>query len=341
MKEMPKLVDTMKTSKAEMMERFFLRSKSPVFQDMLRYCEQVAESNANILIIGESGTGKEIAARYIHACSARCDQPFVAINCSAYAETLLESELFGYEQGAFTGATKARAGKFELADHGTLFADEVGDINMPTQIKLLRTIETKAIERIGSNVSKQIEFRLISATNKNLAAEIKANRFREDFFYRISTIVIEIPALRKRMEDLDGLIEFFLKAAQRENGKLIRSIDPAVTRFLHEYDYPGNVRELKNIIDRMVILSEDGAITKSGLPILFDMKVAADEPPKPSTTKYGRIIPWKEFKQRSEREYLQSVLDQVNGNASEAARLLEMSSRQLFNKISEYHLRRP
>lgn len=327
-------------TKRQLDDTYFLKSKSSAFLSMMHFCEQVADSNTNVLLIGESGTGKEVAARYIHACSSRAAHPFVAVNCSAYTESLLESELFGYEQGAFTGAVKSRIGRFELSDHGTLFADEVGDINMITQVKLLRAIETKVIERIGSNVSRPIEFRLLSATNKDLVAEVAAGRFREDFFYRISTIVIEIPPLRKRREDLEDLINFFLLQSQEENGKNIIKMEPEVVKFLMEYDYPGNVRELRNIIDRMVVLSEKGVITKSGLPILYNLKTGEKAAPPKSGPARDRIVPWREFKRDSERDYLQWVLEQTCGNVAEAARALELSPRQLFNKIGEYGLHR-
>lgn len=326
--------------KSAMQAEFFLASKSPLFRGTLHFCERVADSSVNILLIGESGTGKEVAARYIHACSSRAGQPFVAINCSSYTETLLESELFGYEQGAFTGAVKSRVGRFELADHGTLFADEVGDINMATQLKLLRAIETKSIERLGSNQQRKIQFRLISATNRDLQEEIAANRFREDFFYRISTIVIRIPPLRERQEDLEDMIRFFLALSQKENHRDITKIEPEVWNFLTAYHYPGNVRELRNIIDRMVVLSEDGIITKDGLPILFDMNKEGKKKPQ-SAGKFTEVLPWKDFKQQSEKQYLQWILQQTDGNISEAARVLEISSRQLFNKINEYSLRKP
>lgn len=328
--------------KKQMGKKFFLQSKSPAFLKALHFCEQVAASNTNILIIGESGTGKEVAANYIHACSSRAKEPFVAVNCSAYTETLLESELFGYEQGAFTGATKNRIGRFEIANHGTLFMDELGDINMITQVKLLRAIETKVIERIGSNVSRPIEFRLISATNKDLLGEVLAKRFREDFFYRISTIVIELPPLRERREDLEDLINFFLVQSQAENGRGVIRIEPEVYDFLLGYDYPGNIRELRNIIDRMVVLSEEGVITKSGLPILYNLHPGAVPGVKEAaatSTPMGEIVPWRTFKQRSEGEYLRQVLDYTGGNVTEAARLLEMSARQVFNKMNEYGLR--
>lgn len=317
-------------------EQFHLDSKSKKFKQALDFCERVADTNANILLTGESGSGKEVAAKYIHACGHRSTQNFVAVNCSAFTETLLESELFGHEQGSFTGASKARAGKFELSNHGTLFLDEIGDLSLTTQIKLLRSLETKQIERIGSNKKREIDFQLITATNQDLPAKIEHREFREDFFYRISTIVIRIPALRERKEDLPALIDFFIKKAQKENNIAIHSIDSSVEKFLMGYDYPGNIRELKNIIDRMVILSNHGVITEESLPILYNIgtrKNTKDEP------YFSEILPWKEYKAASEKAYLKWVLEQLNGNVAEAARKLGISSRQIFNKIQEYQLK--
>ena len=175
--------------KEQLKKQFHLETKSPLFKQALEFCERVARSHANVLLIGESGSGKEIASRYIHACGHRSSQNFVAVNCSAFTETLLESELFGHEQGSFTGASKTHTGKFELSNHGTLFLDEIGDLSLTTQIKLLRALETKQIERIGSNTKREIDFQLICATNQNLPEKIQNREFREDFFYRISTIV--------------------------------------------------------------------------------------------------------------------------------------------------------
>ncbi len=254
----------------------------------------------------------------------------------------MESELFGYEQGSFTGAVKSKQGKFELADNGTLFLDEVGEINLSTQVKLLRVLETKKVERLGSNKEKLIDFRLISATNKDLTNEVLANNFREDFFYRISSIVIRVPSLRERKEDLNELINFLLKKSQKENEIAINYIEPEAEKFLHSYDYPGNIRELKSIIDRMVVLSNDGVITKDGIPIMFDIRKKSNK----STydiqdfTSYDKVITLQDFKNKAESEYLQWVLDQTGGNVAEASRQLSISSRQLFNKINKYDLKK-
>lgn len=328
--------------KENLLSNFMLESDNDSFKKMLTQCEKVAKSKTNVLLTGESGTGKEVAAKYIHMCSSRCTNNFVAVNCSSYTESLLESELFGYEQGSFTGAVKSKQGKFELANNGTLFLDEVGEINLSTQVKLLRVLETKKVERLGSNKEKLIDFKLISATNRDLAGEVMKSTFREDFFYRISSIVINVPPLRERKEDLDKLIAYFLELSQKENDIEIHHIDPDAIKFLHSYEYPGNIRELKNIIDRMVVLSTDGFINKDGIPLLFNIqkKSQGNIGYFSGNNKFDRIIPFKNFKNETEAEYLQWVLDQTGGNVAEAARRLEISSRQLFNKINEYDLKK-
>lgn len=319
------------------MSDYVLKSKSNKFIQMLKFCEKVANTRVNVLLLGESGSGKEIAANYIHACSERNNKELVTINCSSYADTLLESELFGHEQGAFTGANKSRIGKLETANGGTLFLDEIGDIDLITQVKLLRVIESKKISKIGSNKENLIDFRLISATNKNLKESIRTQKYREDFLYRISTVVIEVPPLRERKEDLDILIDYFLKKSQEENNIDIKSIDSKVKKFLKEYNYPGNIRELKNIVERMVVLSENGVITEDGIPIVHsinesDISMNIDE--------FDKVIPLKEFQRASERKYIQWVLEKYHWNVAKSSRYLGISSRQLFNKINLYELRK-
>ncbi len=328
--------------KEKLLNTYMMSSSNESYNKMLSQCEKVAKSRANVLLIGESGTGKEVAAKYIHLCSNRSSNNFTAVNCSSFTETLLESELFGYEQGSFTGAVKSKQGKFELADNGTLFLDEVGEINLSTQVKLLRVLETKKAERLGSNKERLIDFRLISATNKDLVNEVLTNNFREDFFYRISSIVIRVPPLRERKEDISGLIQFFLNQSQKENEIVITHIEPEAEKFLYSYDYPGNIRELKSIIDRMVVLSNDGVITKDGIPILFDIhKKSNGKKNNPQKCEsFEKIVPLQNFKHEAESEYLQWVLEQTGGNVAEAARQLGISSRQLFNKINTYSLKK-
>lgn len=328
--------------KENLLKDYSLASNNESYNKMLLHCEKVARSKVNILLTGESGTGKEVAARYIHLCSSRNNNNFMAVNCSSYTETLLESELFGHEQGAFTGATKSKEGRFEFANNGTLFLDEVGDINLTTQVKLLRVLETKKVGRLGSNIEKFIDFRLISATNKDLLEEVVNKTFREDFFYRISSIVINVPSLKERSEDLEYLINYFLEKSQEENNIKINGMEQEPRDFLYSYEYPGNIRELKSIIDRMVVLSTDGIITKDGIPILYNIKRKASQLAKGggNCEKYDRIITLKEFKAESEASYIQWVLEQTGGNVAEASRKLDMSSRQLFNKIREYDIKK-
>ena len=325
----------MALSKEELRNKFLWNSKSALFNSAISDCELVARSHANVLLIGESGTGKDIAAQYIHACSKRKNGPFVAVNCSAYPSSLLESELFGYTKGAFTGADKNRVGKFESSDKGTIFLDEIGDISYTTQVKLLRTIETKTIEPLGSDKYKNLDFRLITATNKDLHECTRQGHFREDFLYRISTVVIKMPSIKDRPEDMDDLIEYFIEKAQQEYSIPIHAREPETMKFLKEYDYPGNIREMKNLTERMVILSEDGVMTKRGLPILYGFgKNKADLEDEKTD-----LIPWEEFKVKSESKYLKYVLNYCKWNVTRASEILGITTRSIYNKIAEYKLK--
>lgn len=312
---------------------FMLETKSREFKRVLDIAKKAANSNSNILLLGESGVGKEVLAQYIHQCSDRRNNHFIPVNCHAFTDSLLESELFGHEKGAFTGALKSRKGRFEAAHGGTLFLDEIGDIPLSTQTKLLRAIETRIIERLGSNQPIEVDFRLVSATNKNLYDEISRNNFREDLFYRISTITIEIPPLRKRKEDLNILIDFFIKKSESELKKKITKVEDDAMSFLLNYDYPGNVRELKNIIERLAVLSEDGILREKDLP---RCQGKGEDYPLDDT---DVIRPLKQVKKELEAQYIEKVLIKCDYNVSEAARRLDISRRQLFNKINEYNLK--
>ena len=313
----------------------FLTSESPRFQQVLETCRQIAASDINVLILGESGVGKEIIARYIHRLSGRSKNYFIPVNCQVFAEGTLESELFGHEKGAFTGATDKRIGRFEAASGGTLFLDEIGDIPLSLQGKLLRVIENKTIERVGSNKPIDLDIRLISATNKDIEAEIKQGVFREDLLYRINTITITIPPLRQRKEDLPGLIEYFVRQIEKEQKKKILEIDPLTLEFLYQYDYPGNVRELKNLLERMVALSEDGILRSrsfSRSPIPSDAGVSA--------AKQAPVLPLRAARGIFEKEHIENALQATGGNVAAAAELLEITKRQLWNKIAEYKIQR-
>jgi DNA-binding NtrC family response regulator len=307
-----------------------LESNNPAFQGTLSIARKAAASDANILVLGESGTGKEVVARYIHQNSARSGCQFMDLNCHAIAETVLESELFGHEKGSFTGALSRRIGRIEAADRGTLFLDEIGDIPLAMQAKLLKTIENKRLYRMGGNEEIEVDFRLVAATNKDLEQEIEAGRFREDFYYRISTITIHIPPLRSRREDLPLLIDYFFKKSQNEMKKPIRKIDSQVTEFLLNYDYPGNVRELKNIIERLVVLSEDGIVDKGYLPA----SERGEKRRAPAAADKGL----REIRREVEKDYIQNMLLKNNNNMTRTAEMLGITRRQLFNKIAEYNL---
>ena len=244
---------------------------------------------------------------------------------------MLESELFGHEKGSFTGAFEKRIGRFEEADMGTLFMDEIGELPLNTQVKLLRVIENKAIERIGSNKSIGVNLRLISATNRNLDKEIREGRFREDLLYRINTITVEVPTLKERKEDLPILINFFMDKYQNEMKKKINKMEDGLLEMLINYDYPGNIRELKNIIERLVVLSDNGILRKRDMP---SIKVSVQENPE-----IGSVVvlkPLREIRQTYEIKYIKLVLSRCGNNLSEAARILEISRRQLYNKLEEY-----
>lgn len=310
---------------------FMLSTKNLRFKKVLDIAEKAAQSNVNILILGESGVGKEVFAHYIHQCSDRRGRCFIAVNCHALANNVLESELFGHEKGAFTGAVDRRKGRFEAAHGGTLFLDEIGEISLSTQVKLLRTIELKAIERIGSNKSIDVDFRLICATNKNLHKSILEGEFREDLFYRMSTITIEIPPLRDRKEDLTDLITFFFNRTETELKKKVNQIETGVMNFLTSYDYPGNVRELKNIVERLVVLSSDGIIREADLP--------EHKKGEPCNNVIAEIRSLKDMRKEFEARYIAEVLERSDYNISAAARKLDITRRQLFNKITEYNLK--
>ncbi|EOE7213950.1 TPA: sigma-54-dependent Fis family transcriptional regulator [Clostridioides difficile] len=307
---------------------FTLESKNRDFNNIIKIAKKAACKDVNILILGESGVGKDILARYIHSISPRKNEIFVPVNCCSFSENLLESELFGHEKGSFTGAVDSRKGRFELSNKGTLFLDEIGDIPLNVQVKLLRTLEDKSIERIGSNKSIKVDFRLICAMNKE--PKVANGNIREDFFYRISTITITIPPLRKRREDLTTLIEFFLNKYQIEHDKKIHSIDKEVKDFLLNYNYPGNIRELKNIINRLVVLSEEGNLSKDNLNLISNNVYIDDK---------ISIRPLREIRKEFECEYIEKVLSLCGNNISNTAKKLEISRRQLTNKISEYNIK--
>lgn len=311
-------------------EDVFLQSKNEAYLRLLEMCDRTADTNINVLLLGESGVGKEVFANYIHNRGNRKKEPFVPINCQAFPEGVIESELFGHEKGAFTGAVGKRIGKFEEANFGTLFLDEICDLPVSLQGKLLRVLESRKLERIGSNKSIDLDVRLISATNKVPEAEIASGRFREDLLYRINTLTMVIPPIRERREDLEGLIDFFLRKIEMEQKKKITRVEDPVMDVLLRYDYPGNVRELKNIIERMVALSTDGTITINDLPVTLYTAAAGSGVP------LDQNLTLREARTAFEKRYIEKKLQETGGNVTRCAVLLGITSRQLWNKINEY-----
>ncbi|MBW2396572.1 MAG: sigma-54-dependent Fis family transcriptional regulator [Deltaproteobacteria bacterium] len=300
---------------------------------VLELVERAAEYKATILLTGESGTGKEVLARALHAQSGRRNESFVALNCGAIPEALLESELFGHSKGAFTGADRARRGLFVEASGGTLFLDEVGEMPLALQVKLLRVLQEEEVRPVGETKARKVDVRVLAATARNLQQEVAEGRFREDLFYRLNVLHIEVPALRDRREDIPLLVDHFVEQSGRDLGKPIRGVaDDALAR-LTSYAWPGNVRELENVIERAVILVDSDRITLRELPrTVTDSKTQGDSPEP------GNLC-LKRARRKFEADHILRALEATDGNRTHAARLLEISHRALLYKIKEYGLR--
>lgn len=321
----------------EKFERGDLLAHSKKMKDVLKTVDQIAQSQASVLIEGESGTGKELIAHRIHELSPRKNEPFVAVHCAALTETLLASELFGHERGAFTGATERKIGRFERAHQGTLFLDEIGEISADTQVKLLRVLQEGEFERVGGTKTIKVNVRLVTATNKNLAEEVKAGRFREDLYYRINVIYLKVPPLRERKEDIPLLTEDFIKQLAPANGKKIKEIAPEAVQALIRYDWPGNVRELKNIVERMIVLSSGDILKLEQVP--EDIRSASG---LKSAASGSSALPISSSAPQSlsdlEKDHIRFTLAEVGGNKSLAAKKLGISRRTLYRKIDEYKI---
>jgi len=303
--------------------------RSEAFRKVMADIYLVAQSDSTVLIRGETGTGKELAARAIHAGSIRKDGPFLAVNCSALPETLLESELFGYEKGAFTGAIRRRIGRFELAAGGTLFLDEIGDLPMPIQVKLLRVLESKTFERLGGNESIRVDIRLIAATNRNLEERISTGMFREDLFYRLNVVPLFLPPLRQRKDDILLLAEHFIKQYSARSGRVIRGLTPAAKDLLMRYHWPGNIRELENTIERAVVLCRGDVIDKDSL--------GGITPEKPQENADSQPLNLAEL----EKEAIIRAIKKAEGKFAEAAELLGIHRNTLRLKIRQYKIKIP
>ena len=289
----------------------------------------VAPSDATVLVLGESGTGKELIAKAIHQNSPRKDKPLIKVNCAALPETLLESELFGHEKGAFTGATMRKEGRFQLAHRGSIFLDEIAEMTPQTQAKILRVLQEQEFEPVGSAKTRKVDTRIIAATNKNLEEKIREGTFREDLYYRLNVVQVEIPPLNERREDIPLLTDFFIKKHSEKNHKLIKSIDPVALDFLMRFNWPGNVRELENVIERAVILTRGDSISPSDFPSTINIKSDSQEMPSP-ILEYGQTL------KDVERQMIMKTLDANEGNRTRTSEILGISRRTLQLKLKEY-----
>lgn len=309
-------------------------SNSPKMDEVLSVASRAADSKATILITGESGTGKEVLAKAIHFASSRKDKPFIAVNIPALPETLLESELFGHEKGAFTGAEKLKKGRFELADKGTIFLDEIGDVPLNIQVKLLRVLQEQKIERLGSTENIDIDVRIITATHQNLESKIKDGSFREDLFYRLNIVSINIPPLRERREDILPMIEHFIIYFANENDKGKIEISKEAVDLLMKYSYPGNVRELENIIERAVVLCRDKIITLNDIPDTIKGFKKESLIKDPATGTLNEQV------EALEKKLIYDALSQSGGNQTVAAKLLGLTERNIRYKIQKYGIKK-
>ncbi len=306
---------------------------SSAIQRVMDIVSQAASTKATVLIEGETGTGKELIAKCLHHMSPRHNKPFVALNCSAFTETLLESELFGHEKGAFTNAMAIRKGHFEYANHGTIFLDEVGDMSLKTQAKLLRVLQEREFVRVGGNATHKVDVRVISATNKNLQEEVEQGNFRSDLYYRLKVITVRLPPLRERRGDIPLLVDAFVREFCELHGKEVSQVTPVVRRILGNHAWPGNVRQLKNCIERMVVIDNDGVLDEDDIDEeIFEREAL------PSAFETGQELATINLRDL-EREAIMQALKAAEGNREEAAKLLGIGVRTLYRKINLYEMR--
>jgi DNA-binding NtrC family response regulator len=311
-------------------ERYKFVGASPAVSTLLKTIDEIAASNSTVLITGESGTGKELLAQAIHTRSRRANLPFVKINCAAIPESLIEAELFGHEKGAYTGAIKTRAGKFELANGGTLLLDEIGEMPLYAQSKLLRVLQEREVTKIGGSEEIAIDVRLVCTTNRNLQEEVKEGQFREDLFYRLNVIPLEVPPLRERMADLENLAEHFVAKYNKENGYTVPGMSPAAVARIKAHGWPGNVRELENVIQRAVVFAKSVEITPEHLRLDGQKTTQSD-----SGLVAGMSVA------EAERILIVKTLEACGDNRTKAADMLNISIRTLRNKLNEYKLQVP
>jgi two-component system NtrC family response regulator len=306
--------------------------KSRVMNELINLAGRVSRSDTTVLIQGESGTGKELLARLIHTLSPRSEKPMITVNCAALPETLLESELFGHEKGAFTGASRRRVGRFEEADEGTLFLDEIGDLSQSVQVKLLRFLQEREFQRVGGNQTIQSDVRIISATNRDLDTKVEGGDFREDLYYRLNVVAMTIPPLRERKEDLPPLIDHFLKRFATQMGEETREVDTEARDLLLRYNYPGNVRELENIIERAVVIARNLLITDKDLPFTRDQIHVHEGEQEVQKSLKGAV-------EDLERTMVRRAMQETANHQTKAAGILGISERMLRYKLKKYGLK--
>ena len=311
-----------------------LLGSSPDMLSLREEIARVAPARATVLVVGESGTGKELVARRVHHLSPRARNPFIRVNCAAIPEELIESELFGHERGAFTGAVRKQVGKFVQADAGTIFLDEVGDMSLRTQAKVLRVLQDGEVEPVGAGENRRVDVRVIAATNKDLAAEVKAGRFREDLFFRLAVVLLRTPPLRSHPDDIPGLVEHYTRAACEDYNRRCKRWSPAALRQMREHPWPGNVRELKNVVERAVIMQLDDEIRSVDL---VAAPVAGGAPELESVFGAASLA---EFQERAERAYLTRELARNHWNVAATARAIQTPRSNLYKKIEAYGLKR-
>ncbi|MBI5888607.1 MAG: sigma-54-dependent Fis family transcriptional regulator [Deltaproteobacteria bacterium] len=329
--EQKRLVEENNELRAKALARYEIIGKTKAVEDMVGAIRRAAPSNSTALITGENGTGKEFVARNIHLLSLRSGRPFVEVNCAAIPEELIESELFGHEKGAFTGAAAQKKGKFDLADKGTIFLDEIGDMSLKTQAKVLRILQEQTFERVGGTERVSVDVRVIAATNKNLREEIIKGAFREDLYYRLNVIPFAVPPLRERAEDIPLFIDYFLKEFSRETSRDAFTISPEAVRILMKYGWPGNVRELKNIIERLVIMTPTNVIMPDDVPPYI--RGAQSAHPIGNVFKSALI---KEARRDFEREFILRKLREHGGNIAKTAEAIGLERSHLYRKIKSY-----
>jgi len=314
-----------------------LVGNSPAMRHIYKLIQQVAKTKTNVLITGESGTGKELIARAIHQESDRSDKPFVVINCGGIPETLMESELFGHKKGSFTGATQDKKGLFEIAHKGTIFLDEIGELGLPIQVKLLRAVQEKVFKAVGGNEDIVVDIRIIAATNKTLEKEVISGNFREDLFYRLNVIEIKVPPLRERKADLRALAQHFLEKYTKEMGKEISKFSSYALDLLTKYDFPGNIRELENLLERSVALSTTNIILPDSLALSMHKRrwIEGFKDRRFDLDEVSRGVSLDGILEEIERAYLQKALDCCNGNKNKAAELLDITFRSLRYRLDK------